>query len=515
MTCDEGHDVSDAAASRLILGIDGGSQSTKVTIFDATGAVCGQGRAPLRPAVLGPGGTVVHPDDDLWDSLCVAIRAALADAGVTGNAIEAIGLCSIRYCRALLDEAGALTEPVLSWMDVRVSAAVSDLDPAVATIASAAGYLTVRLTGQRRDSAAAYKGMWPIAADGLGWSKSDDDFTDTGMPLRLLPQLVPPGGRLGEITATAAEATALAQGCPVFATANDKGVEALGAGLSAATDAGSGEQTVLLSLGTYIASMTPGSASPMHPGANGPHTWVNSASVPGDVLFESKGIRRGMWTVSWLRNLLSAADAATPGKKPNDPEITQAWLEAGASEVPPGAEGLFVVPDFLAGPDGPERRGSILGLAGQHGPHELHRAVLEGIALTMRRHAFSMIEALGIEAPRVVVTGGGAMSDLMMQIVADSWGLPATRAGMPDAAGLGSAICAAVGSGMHPDFPTAIEAMVREGHVFTPEPSAVEVYRGIVAAYDSLLGFTDPMYRHLTAPSQCAVQPCTAATSPE
>ncbi len=478
--------------SGLILAIDGGSQSTKVTVLDAAGSAYGQGRAPLRPSALGAGGSVVHPDDDLWDSLCVAIGGALADADVSGEAIKAIGLCSIRYCRAMLDETGALTEPVLSWMDARVSVPVSDLDPTVATIASAAGYLTVRLTGQRRDSAAAYKGMWPIAADGLGWSDDDEDFASTGMPRRLLPELVPPGGVLGEVTAAAAEATGLAQGCQVFATANDKAVEALGAGLSAATDAACGGQVVLLSLGTYIASMTSGDRASLHPAANGPHTWVNSASVPGDVLYESKGIRRGMWTVSWLRNLISSAGS-------DDPVGTQAWLEHGASTLPPGAEGLFVVPDFLAGPDGPDRRGSILGLAGQHGAHHLHRAVLEGIALTMRAHACDMMDALGLHSPRVMVTGGGAQSDLMMQIVADSWGVPATRAGMPDAAGLGAAICAAVGSGMHPDFRAAIEAMVSEGRMFTPDPSAVSAYNSIAARYDSLTGFTDPMYRHLAA----------------
>lgn len=491
--------VSAPRRSGLILAIDGGSQSTKVTIFDSAGTVKGVGRAPLRPCTLGAEGSVVHPDDDLWDSLCAAIGSALRDAAVTGGAIAALGLCSIRYCRAMLDERGELSEPVLSWMDARVSASVGDLDPSVATIASAAGYLTVRLTGQRRDSAAAYKGMWPIASDGRGWSEVDEDFASTGMPRRLLPELVPPGGLLGQITAAAAEATGLVEGCEVFATANDKAVEALGAGLLSA-NAPSERTTVLLSLGTYIASMTAGHATSLAPAANGPHTWVNSASVPGDVLYESKGIRRGMWTVSWLRNLVGSAGR-------DDPETTQAWLEHGASALAPGAEGLFVVPDFLAGPDGPDRRGSILGLAGQHGAHHLHRAVLEGIALTMRAHTFAMIDALGIESPQVVVTGGGAQSDLMMQMVADSWGVEATRAGMPDAAGLGAAICAAVGAGLQPDFATAVATMVGPGRVFVPEPSAAAAYRDVAARYDSLTGFTDPMYRHLAAPRSGAAQP--------
>lgn len=484
----------------LILAIDGGSHSTKVTIFDAGGAIRAQGRAPLRPYVLTPDGRAVHPDDDLWDSLCVASRAALVDLAAqhagSSDDIVAIGLCSIRYCRSLMDSSGRLTEPVLSWMDTRVSDPARDLDPQVATIASASGYLTLRVTGQRRDSAAAYKGMWPIDAAGRAWSRDSGDFDRTGMPAALLPELVQPGEWLGEVTEDATEASGLPQGCPVFATANDKAVEALGAGLSAQADqrGGTREPTVLLSLGTYIASMTAWDAAALHPAAGGPHTWVNSASVPGDVLLESKGIRRGMWTVSWLRHLVGSAPHSC-----EDEEGTQAWLEQGARQVAAGADGLFVVPDFLAGPDGPDRRGSILGLAGQHGPHHLHRAVLEGIVLTMRAHARAMIEALDLESPRVVVSGGGAHSDLMMQIVADSWGVTATRAGMPDAAGLGSAICASVGAGVHADFPAAIAAMVHPGLAFRPEASAVATYADIAAVFESLTDFTDPMYRHIRA----------------
>ncbi|MGB3764231.1 MAG: FGGY-family carbohydrate kinase [Ornithinimicrobium sp.] len=492
-------DPSMSRRPELILAIDGGSQSTKVTIFDAVGSIRAQGRAPLRPYLLTSDGRAVHPDDDLWDSLCAATRAAMSDLHQQGIAdptdIIAIGLCSIRYCRALMDASGRLVEPVLSWMDTRVSEPARDLDASVSTIASAAGYLTVRLTGQRRDSAAAYKGMWPINDAGMAWSGDPADFDRTGMPAMLLPELVAPGSQLGEVTAVAAHATRLPVGCPVFATANDKAVEALGVGLSAAFDrsAGAGQQTVLLSLGTYIASMTADRASTVHPASGGPHTWVNSSAVPGEVLLESKGIRRGMWTVSWLRNLLTSA----PGTK--DLPGTQAWLEQGAREIPPGSEGLFVVPDFLAGPDGPERRGSILGLAGQHGPHHLHRAVLEGIVLTMRGHTRALIEALDLQSAHVVVAGGGAQSDLMMQLVADSWGMTAIRAGMPDAAGLGSAVCACVGVGVHPDFPAAIAAMVRLGRAFTPDAIATGRYAQVAEVFGSLTDFTDPMYRYIHA----------------
>lgn len=460
-----------------LLAVDGGSQSTKVSVIDQTGTVHATGRAALRPYELGPDGYAVHPGDDLWESLVVAIREALDAFAGTPADITAVGLCSIRYCRALLDGHGRLTEPVLSWMDARVGRPLSDVSPSVATVASAAGYLTMRLTGARRDSAATYQGMWPIDRVTRDWSGDPAQEQRTGMPRRLLPDLVDPGERLGSVTTQAAVATGLLEGCPVHATANDKAVEALGAGLLEPS-------AVLLSLGTYIASMTPG----LDPGVGDERVWVNDAAVPGRYLYESGGIRRGMSTVSWVRDLVGSAATGL------DPEATQAWLEAGAALLPPGSEGLVTVPDWLAPPDAPHRRGAILGLAGRHGPHHLYRSVLEAIALTMHGHAEAMAQALWTRYPEVIVSGGGARSDLMMQIVADSWGRPAIRAGMPDAAGLGAAICAAVGSGVHPDWQSAVAAMVRRGRTFVPEAEAQQGYVEVAAVFRDLPSFTDPMF---------------------
>ena len=92
-----------------------------------------------------------------------------------------------------------------------------------------------------------------------------------------------------------------------------------------------------------------------------------------------------MWTVSWLRQLVSAARPTW-----STPHDVEAWLEAGARDVPPGCGGLLTVPDWLAPGHAPHRRGTVVGLDGSHGPHHLHRSVLEGIAMTMRRHVEAM-----------------------------------------------------------------------------------------------------------------------------
>lgn len=464
-----------------LLAIDGGSQSTKVSVFDDHGAVHASGQASLRPYVLGPDGRAVHPDDDLWDSLVLACRAALSSFEGNPSDIVGIGLCSIRFCRVLMDADGRLSEPVLSWMDARVPLPMSRVDADVRTIASASGYLTMRLTSRRTDSSASYRGMWPIDPATWDWSTDPGEYERTGMPRRLLPDLVQPGELLGHVTAEAANETGLPVGCPVFATANDKAVEALGCGLVRSG-------TSLLSLGTYIAAMTLGD-SPM---SDDDRYWVNAAAIPHQYLYESVGIRRGMWTVSWLRELVSSAAGA-----PVDNAAAQEWLNAGAATIEPGCGGLFTIPDWLAPGHAPYRRGAILGLDGSHGPHHLYRSILEGIAMTMRGHIEAMESALGRPAPRLIVSGGGARSDLFMQIIADVMGRPVERPSIADAAGLGSAVCAAVGTGVYQDFPTAVAYMVRPGTTNAPNPSTHERYDVLTSIYSELIVFTDPMFESI------------------
>lgn len=464
-----------------VLAIDNGSQSTKVSVVDAHGRVHATGRCRLRPYATTADGHVVHPDDDIWDSVVAACSQALGRfAGDPGD-IVAVGLCTIRFCRALLDTDGHLVEPVLSWMDVRVSRPHDPADRRVAHVTTSSGYVTHRLTGRFVDTRANYQGLWPIDQATAEWSTDPAAYAATGMPRSLLLDLVSPGDLLGHVTPEAATATAIPAGLPVFATANDKAVEALGCGLR-------DDDTVLLSLGTYIAAMATGATAE---GAD--DYWVNFGSTPGTYLYESHGIRRGMWTVSWFRDLVHGG-APVPG----DASL-EAELDAEAAAVPPGAGGLMALLDWLPPTDAPWRRGALLGFDGSQGRAHVHRAILEGIALTMRGHVARMEAALGRRFTSVVVAGGGSRSDLMMQLVADTFDRPAHRTAVPDAAGLGAAICAAVGVGLHPDWDTAVAAMVTPGAAFAPRPDAVGRYASIDRVYSRLREFTDPLFEWAAA----------------
>lgn len=453
-----------ATRERYVVGVDGGSQSTKVVIFDARGNAVAEGRQALRPASRPEPGVVEHPDDDLWDSLAGASRQALANFRGDPRDIVGVGLCTIRCCKAFLRADGSLARPVMSWMDTRAYEPWVPAERDVAYATTSSGYITHRLTGAFRDTAANnIRLQWPIDTDRWQWSEDAGVLRQFNLRREQLFELVPPGTVAGRVTAAAAAATGLPAGIPVVVTANDKAVEALGSG---SLDDG----TALVSLGTYIAAMVHGERNRSDARA----FWTNFGCVPNRYLYESHGIRRGMWTLTWFMDWLGpefAAAAAARGVSRED------VLEDEARQVPAGSDGLVTVLDWLAPTDKPFRKGVMLGFDARHTRAHAYRSILEAIALTMKGHVDAMTDELGIRLREIVLSGGGAASRLCMQVFADVFGIPASRARGPGGASLGAAVCAAVAAGVHPDFATAVARMEKPREAFTPDATNADVYR--------------------------------------
>lgn len=465
-----------------VVAIDNGSQSTKVSIVDADGRTHASARVGLRPYEYPEPGHVIHPEDDVWDSIAAACRIALQRFTGDHKQIVGVGLCTIRFCRAILDQDGLLTEPMLSWMDSRVGHSFERSDERERYVTTSSGYITHRLTGAFRDAAANCQGVWPIDQNTWRWSENPRAYVDTGMPREMLLDLVDPGELLGTVTPAAAVATGIPEGVAVYATANDKAVEALGAGLRS-------ESELVLSLGTYVSSMTLGSG-PQDSDA----FWVNFGSRPGEYLYESEGIRRGMWTVSWFRSLLQEAGAASSGNHDDQLYALEESLNRGAASVPPGSNGLMTILDWLAPAQAQHRRGALLGFDGSQGRHHIYRSILEGLAFTMADHAAAMETALDRRFDSVILSGGGARSELMATIVADVFGTTVRRAETDDAAGMGAAICAAVGSGMHTTWDDAIGQMVRFAPPVLVSPEGAKAYQRFRRVHTELRARTDTLF---------------------
>ncbi len=472
-----------------LIGIDGGTQSTKVVIVDGAGTVVAEGREPLRPMSRPEHGVVFHPDDDLWSSLAAASRQALQRFGGDPGEIAAVGLCTIRCCKAFLKADGSLVEPVISWMDERAYLPYLPDDPALAYATTSSGYLGHRLTGERRDSAANNILLqWPIDVDAWDWSIDPALFEQFRLGREMLFELQLPGEVIGTVTTNAAAATGIPAGLPVVSTANDKAVEALGAGPT-------GESTVLVSLGTYIAAMVPGYENHEAPTS----FWTNFGCAPHRYLYESRGVRRGMWTLSWFLALLGpelAERAATLGVSREE------LIEEEARSVPAGSDGLMTVLDWLAPTDAPFRKGVMLGFDARHTRAHVYRSILEAIALTMKHNVDEMSRELGIAIEEIMIAGGGASSPLVMQTFADVFGIPATRSTRAAGAGLGAAICAAAAAGLYPDIETATARMTGGRESFAPDAANTaiytrmneSVYPAIRAATDQVLERSYPIF---------------------
>lgn len=451
--------------AKYFIGIDNGSQSSKVVVFDESGQAVARGHAPLRPYATPQPGIVLHPDDDLWDSIGAASRMAMADFDADSKDLSGVGLCTIRCCRAMLRADGTLVSPVLSWMDYRSGLAYEDTDPAVAKVTTSSGYISARMTGNFVDTVANTYPTWPIDTSTWTWSNSAEAIKAFGCPPEKLFDLVMPGESLGQITRAASAHLGIPEGIPVFATSNDKAVEALGCGLRNPAE-------ILVSLGTYIAGMSVGSTNL----SGTQHFWTNLGCRPFQYLYESNGIRRGMWTLSWVRDLLGAEmvdSARSAGLS------VEEYLNQQALGVPCGSDGLIAVLDWLAPAAEPHRKGAFLGFDGRQGRMHMYRSVLEAIAMTMTNRIEAMAEELGTKFDQVVVSGGGSSSDLMMSIMADSFGIPSVRMLWNNAASLGAAICAGVGSGHFSSFDDAIDAMVRAGDRFEPDPENHKTYSAL------------------------------------
>jgi sugar (pentulose or hexulose) kinase len=448
-----------------LIGVDGGTQSSKVVVYDAKGTVVSEGRQALQPMRRPRPGVAVHPDDDLWDSIAAASREALAGFDGDPAEIAGVGLCTIRCCKAFLRADGSLWEPVISWMDDRAYQPYRPDDPAVAYATTSSGYLTHRFTGELRDSAANNILLqWPIDTDTWQWSTDPALFEQYNVPREMLVELQLPGEVAGSVTPEAAAATGIPAGLPVVTTANDKAVEALGSG---SLD----ETTVLVSLGTYIAAMVHGRENRK----TNPHFWTNFACMPHRYLYESHGVRRGMWTLSWFLDLLGrevAERVASLGLS------RERYIEREAETVPAGSDGLMTVLDWLAPTDRAFRKGVMLGFDARHTRGHVYRSILEAIALTMKHNVDAMCGELDIALEEIVVSGGGAASPLFMQIFADVFGIPASRSAEGGGgASLGAAICAAGATGIYPDIETAAATMTKDRESFAPDPANTAVYR--------------------------------------
>lgn len=292
----------------------------------------------------------------------------------------------------------------------------------------------------------------------------------------MLPELLAVGETLGAITSDAARDTGLPVGIPVIAGAADKACEVLGVG---ALDAG----VASVSCGTTATINTTRSkyveVVPFMP--------AYPAAIPGHFNTEIQ-VFRGFWMVSWFLDQFGECERREAKECGVAPETL---LDQLLEQTVPGADGLVLQPFWnpVLGETGPEGRGSIIGFRDFHTRAHVYRALIEGLAFALRSGKERIERRTKTVITCIRLSGGGAQSDQVTQIMADVLNLPVERFDDCEASGRGAAVVGATAIGWYDRINDAAATMTGGTESFYPDPENAKLYDGLYrSVYKALYG---------------------------
>lgn len=480
----------------MIVGVDVGTTSVKGLVLDREARVLGTAEHAHDLSNPRPSWAEERPED-WWEGVRHVLRALLG--ALPGEPVEAVGVSGMVPAVVLLDEDGRPVRPSIQQNDARASEEVAwfaqrfDEDelfsktgatwnqqlvapklrwvqhhePAawarVARITGSYEYVTERLGADPyvESNWALESGLWSaVERRWLG-----DVMDAAGITDRLLRPVKSASEFVGAVARRAAEETGLPQGTPLIAGSADHIAAAFAAGLASPGD------VVMKFGGAGDFLYATDAFAPVR------QLFIDYHDVPDRFVVNGCMASSGS-LVKWFQTQFA-------------PDRSFAELDAMASAVDAGSDGLVVLPYFLGEKTplhDPFARGTLVGLTLAHTVGHLHRAVLEGVAFAFRHHLEVLLEA-GYPVGRVYMMDGGAKSALWRGILASVLGREVVHLhGGESGSALGVALLAGVSAGHWSwnDVPGLVEP---EG-VTQPDPRAVP-------RYGELYGIYRDIYRQL------------------
>ncbi|MDR3181522.1 MAG: FGGY-family carbohydrate kinase [Planctomycetaceae bacterium] len=300
-------------------------------------------------------------------------------------------------------------------------------------------YINYRLTGK---IAADYS-----YASGLGayrlteWQYDEDWIRLAGLPPELFPKIVPSTQIIGTLTPPAADELGLSPKTAVAAGGVDNSCMALGAGCFQ-----DGQLYASLGSSSWIAVAD---SKPLLDVRLKPYVFTH---VVPQQFASALALFSSGTSLRWIRDQLCRDLCGRAEKEGVDVyDLMIAEAETSVS----GANGVLFNPTLGGGSaldPGPNIRGAFLALDLSHTRGDLIRAAMEGIAMNLRL-VLDAVRKLTAVQKRMNVVGGGAISPLWRQIYADALQIEIAKTNIgQDAAALGAAALAAVGTGIWTDF---------------------------------------------------------------
>ena len=448
---------------------------------------------------------------DWWHACKTAIRAILNSKGVRPEDIECIGLTGQMHGTVVLGKRGEVLRPSIIWCDQRGAEEAKELTNLVGAdrllrltcntaltnftlikllwlrahqpdiwnrihhLLLPKDYVRFCLSGEFGMDMAEASGTLMLDVSRRQWSQ--ELLEQVGIPERWLPTLFESQEICGRVSMSAARETGLLEGTPIVAGAGDQAAGAVGMGITR-----SGRVSSIIGTSGVVFAST---EAPFLDPKGRLHTFCHAIPNRWHVMGVTQAAGLSM---RWFRDQL-LGDAG------------QSWsydrMTDEAAKTPPGADGLLWGP-YLMGERtphcDPDVRAGLVGIAAHHTRAHVLRAVMEGVAFSLR-DTLTIFEELRVPVTKIRVGGGGARSPLWRQIQADIFGNPVETVQVEEGPALGAALLAGVGAGVWPSVDDACDTVVRAANHLNPRTEVVQLmntqykkYRQVYPALRSLSG---------------------------
>ncbi|WP_040157494.1 FGGY-family carbohydrate kinase [Nigerium massiliense] len=516
------------ATDQYLLGIDYGTESCRVAIFDLRGTPIYFAATPYQTTHPRAGWAEQSPKE-WWEALQASCRKALTGSGIAPAQIAGISYDATTMTVVAMNAKGEELRPAIMWMDVRATKQAAKAEtsdswarlyngdgtaPATAEwypfkaawlrenepetynnavhLVDAPDWLTYKLTGEwttNINSAALRmyynrdKGGWPVdfyehIGCGDVFDKIPENVVDLGKPV-------------GGLSTVAAQLLGLLPGIPVAQGPADAWAGQIGLGVVKP-----GKMALITGSSHVFTGQTD---KPIHgKGFFGAYT---DGVAPGQYTVEGGQVSTGS-VMKWFkdnfaRDVVSAADSL--GLHVYD------IMNDRSKDIPIGCDGL-IINEYFQGNRTPytdsKARGMIWGLSLHHGPAHVYKAIQEGICYG-NAHNLKAMEDAGMQVNEVVACGGMTKSHDLMQMHADVMNKPVTLTEVGDAVALGSAMLAAMGAGIYSSLEEAADNMVHDLETIEPDQARHEEYSyyrdKYMAAWPQMRDLTHDLVDHEAA----------------
>lgn len=495
-----------------LIGVDIGTQGTKAALFDLQMHQINEAFEASKLISPEPG-TVWQEAEDILGSVLRTIHSLIDTSAVDPGDVLAVGIDSQMAGIMGIDQAGDAVTYYDSWLDTRCEKYMTimneragdriteitggpvtythgpkilwwkiehpDVYARIAKFVLPHGYVVGKLAGLRSDQA--YFDYTCIQYSGFGdnkrlvWSEELLDLFEVD-PAKMA-RIVSPFDVVGAIIPEMASLCGLKAGTPLVAGAGDTAASIFGSGLfeSGKLLDVAGTASVLCSM---VESYQPDTAY---------KTLTMMRSPVDGCWFPLAYINGGGLSLAWFKDAMTG-----------NPPATYLELENKACQIPPGSEGILFIPHFAGRvlPNNPDIKGSFIGLNWKHTREHLFRSTMEGIAYEYAYY----LDVLRKLYPKDTFTqmgaiGGGAKSELFLQIKSDVLGLEVTSFETGNTGLIGSAVIAGCGVGAITDYRTLIERTLKKRQELHPKEDNHQRYRPYAQAYLQAIEALAPVYR--------------------